>query len=177
MPVTPFHMGPAMLLKVVLRGGFSLMVFGWTQILMDIQPLLVIITGKGHLHGFTHTFVGGSLIAVIAAITSKPLIEACIRSRRFGFAPSDRALLGIAERLGWPVVIVSAAIGAASHVYLDAIMHSDLQPFYPFDTLNPWLGLLSVDMLHQFCVYTGLIGTALYLGIQVAIRRRHTRTD
>ena len=41
MPLTPYHMGPGMLLKAVLGGSFSLMVFGWTQIVTDLQPLAV----------------------------------------------------------------------------------------------------------------------------------------
>lgn len=53
MPFTPFHMGPGIAIKAVLRGSFGLMVFGWTQILMDIQPLIVLISGQGQLHGFS----------------------------------------------------------------------------------------------------------------------------
>ena len=41
MPFTPFHMGPGILIKSLLQGAFSLMVFGWAQIVMDIQPLFV----------------------------------------------------------------------------------------------------------------------------------------
>ena len=62
-------MGPGILIKALLQGSFSLMVFGWAQILMDIQPLLVIITSKGQLHGFSHTYIGASLIAIAAALT------------------------------------------------------------------------------------------------------------
>lgn len=44
MPFTPIHMGPGILIKSLLQGSFSLMVFGWTQIVMDIQPLIVLIS-------------------------------------------------------------------------------------------------------------------------------------
>jgi hypothetical protein len=40
MPFTPYHMGPGILIKALLQGSFSLMVFGWAQIVMDIQPLI-----------------------------------------------------------------------------------------------------------------------------------------
>ena len=66
MPFTPIHMGPGILIKSLLQGSFSLMVFGWTQIVMDIQPLIVLISGEGHLHGFTHTYIGAILIAIFA---------------------------------------------------------------------------------------------------------------
>ncbi len=50
MPFTPFHMGPAIFIKALLQGSFSLMVFGWSQIIMDIQPLVVLLTQEGRLH-------------------------------------------------------------------------------------------------------------------------------
>ena len=160
-----------MLLKSLMRGSFSLMVFGWAQILMDIQPLLVMITGKGHLHGFSHTFVGASLIAIVAALSGKPIIDALIRSKRFGFADSDRALLGIGDRLDWMVTVTSAFIGSFSHVYLDALVHADLQPFYPFASSNPWLGVIGFDALHKLCIYLGLVGAGIYLGAQLWLKR------
>ena len=75
MPFTPFHMGPGILLKAILQGSFSLMVFGWTQIVMDIQPLIVLIMQEGHLHGFSHTYLGASLIAILSAVTGKYLAQ------------------------------------------------------------------------------------------------------
>lgn len=43
MPVTPRHMGPGILLKALLPSRFSLMVLGWAQIVMDLQPLLAMV--------------------------------------------------------------------------------------------------------------------------------------
>lgn len=39
MPFTPIHIGPEIFIKAHLQGSFSLMVFGWTQVIMDIQPV------------------------------------------------------------------------------------------------------------------------------------------
>ena len=75
MPFTPLHMGPGLLIKAILQGSFSLMVFGWTQIIMDIQPLVVILTGSGHLHGFSHTYMGATLLATFSAISGKYLSD------------------------------------------------------------------------------------------------------
>ncbi len=61
MPFTPLHMGPGLLIKAALQGSFSLMVFGWAQILMDLQPLFVMWSGAGRLHGFYHTYFGATL--------------------------------------------------------------------------------------------------------------------
>ncbi|MGH1441437.1 MAG: DUF4184 family protein [Cellvibrionaceae bacterium] len=65
----------------------------------------------------------------------------------------------------WWVAFLSAFIGTFSHVVLDSIMHSDVEPFYPFNASNNLLGIISVADLHKFCVYSAFIGGILYFGI------------
>ncbi|MCW8963569.1 MAG: metal-dependent hydrolase [Gammaproteobacteria bacterium] len=159
MPFTPLHMGPGLIIKALLQGSFSLMVFGWAQILMDIQPLFVIITGEGQLHGFSHTYLGATLLTLLAALSGKHLSE-------FGLI-----VLGIARktqpiRITWGITFISAFIGTWSHVILDSIMHSDVQPFYPFWLSNELWGLLSIDALNKLCVYSGLAGAIVYYSVQ-----------
>ncbi|MFK5894692.1 MAG: metal-dependent hydrolase [Pseudomonadota bacterium] len=165
MPFTPIHMGPGILIKAILQGSFSLMVFGWAQILMDIQPLLVLLTGAGHLHGFTHTYIGALLLAILAGLSGKYLSE-------FGLI-----FLGIVKKdnpvvIKWWIVFFSAFIGTFSHVFLDSIMHGDIEPFYPFFPENTMLGTIAIKQLHQWCLYSGLVGTGLYYIIQLALNRR-----
>lgn len=157
MPFTPFHMGPGILVKAILQGSFSLMVFGWAQIVMDIQPLVVMISGEGHLHGFSHTYVGATLLAIFSALSGKYLSEVGL------------FVLGLNKqwqvKISWWVSFLSAFIGAFSHVLLDSIMHSDVEPFFPFTTANTFLGLISVQSLHQVCLYSALVGSILYFVI------------
>jgi len=159
MPFTVFHMGSGILIKALLQGSFSLMVFGWSQIVMDLQPLWVLINGHGHLHGFSHTFIGSLLLAVVAALTGKYLSE-------FGLT-----LLAISKasqpiKISWLVAFVSGLVGCFSHVVLDSIMHSDVQPFYPLTLNNPMLGYITISSLHKFCLYSGLVGTAVFYIVQ-----------
>ncbi len=128
MPFTPFHMGPGILMKSLLQGSFSLMVFGWTQIVMDIQPLIVLISGEGHLHGFTHTYIGAILIAIFSALTGKYLSELGLTILKI--SPHEQPIV-----IAWWVVFLSAFLGSFSHVLLDSIMHADVEPLFPF-TLN-----------------------------------------
>jgi membrane-bound metal-dependent hydrolase YbcI (DUF457 family) len=150
MPFTPFHMGPGLLIKAVLKGSFSLMVFGWTQVVMDLQPLIVLITGEGHLHGFSHTYLGASLIAAFCALSGLYLTRTAF-SHAF---PAGQI------NLSWPVAIISAFIGSFSHVLLDSLMHADVQPFYPLSLSNSFLHAISVEALHKICMYSGLVGGA-----------------
>ena len=147
-----------------MQGSFSLMVFGWTQIVMDIQPLIVIITGAGHLHGFSHTYLGATLIALFSGLTGKYLSELGLKILRIG--PEQPV------SIGWGICLSSAFIGSFSHVLLDSIMHADLQPFYPIVLDNQFLGLISIDVLHRICLYSGLVGAALYYLIYWTIRNK-----
>lgn len=167
MPFTPLHMGPGILIKALLQGSFSLMVFGWAQIVMDLQPLFVLLTGEGHLHGFSHTYVGATLIAIFSALSGKYLSE-------FGLQ-----FLGIAKKnnpiqISWWIAFGSAFIGTFSHVALDSIMHSDVEPFYPLSPANDLLGLISVDVLHQFCIYSTLVGGAVYYSV-LYVTKKHNK--
>ncbi len=165
MPFTPIHMGPGILIKACLQGSFSLMVFGWAQIVMDLQPLFVLITGEGQLHGFSHTFIGASLIGVISALTGKYFSE-------FGLLVLDISKKENPINIVWWVAFASAFIGTFSHVVLDGIMHSDLEPFYPFISDNHFLGLLSVSNLHKLCIYSGLLGAVLYYLLQYRLKKQ-----
>jgi len=159
MPFTPFHMGPGIFIKAILQGSFSLMVFGWAQIVMDIQPLIVLLTGEGHLHGFSHTYVGAILLAIFSGLTGKYLSELGL------------IILGISKKINpikisWFVVYLSAFIGTFSHVILDSIMHNDIQPFYPILESNGLLGVLSISGLHKLCFYSGGVGAVIYFSLR-----------
>lgn len=158
MPFTPIHMGPGILIKSILQGSFSLMVFGWTQIVMDIQPLIVLISGEGHLHGFTHTYIGAIFIALFAALSGKYLSEFGLKILKISENNTPISII-------WWVAFLSAFIGSFSHVLLDSIMHSDVEPLFPFTLDNQFLEMISVSMLHKVCLYSGLVGAAIYYGM------------
>lgn len=167
MPFTPLHMGPGILVKAVLQGSFSLMVFGWAQILMDIQPLLVMLNGEGELHGFTHTYVGATLIALAAALSGKYAGQIGLH------------ILGQIEHLPirWPVAFLSAFIGTYSHVFFDSIMHADIRPLSPFSDSNVLLHLMPLGALHLLCVTTALVGGALYFAVSAWLSDRKSSGD
>jgi len=124
------------------------MVFGWSQILFDIQPLVVLLSGKGELHGFSHTYIGATIIAIGSALTGKYLGEIGLRILRMEkYNP-----------IGWGVAFLSAFIGTYSHVFIDSIMHSDMKPLAPFSQQSIFLGIVGVDILHILCVVSAVIG-------------------
>lgn len=164
MPFTPYHMGPGILVKALLRGSFSLMVFGWTQVIMDAQPLAVMLTNQGTLHGFTHTYAAAVVIALLAAVTGKYLAQAALR------LGGRRNLRGMT--VPWAVAFASAFIGSLSHVALDSLIYADIRPFAPVSQANPSLGFVSPSTLYDLSALSGIVGAVLFFAVTL-LRSRH----
>ncbi len=68
MPFTPFHLGPAVLMVFILLGYLGLPTLIVASVLVDLEPLAVLVFGlPGPLHGFFHSFLGASVAAVLLA--------------------------------------------------------------------------------------------------------------
>src|SRR5262245_22762510 len=92
MPFTPFHMGPGLAVKAIAGRHFILIVFGFSQIAIDIEPLIRIVRGDAVLHGWTHTYLGATLVAIIAAVVGRPICRLIWES----WTPDPRS-----ESLNW----------------------------------------------------------------------------
>lgn len=159
MPFTPFHVGPGVAVKAVFEKKFSLLVFAWAQIVMDLQPLVVILTGRGKTHGITHTLIGAAVLGGVAGVTGKYLTEWVLSWWK---RPK--------VRLPWKVVWISAWVGTFSHILLDALIYPDMALFWPFSDSNPLIiGFDSTAMI-WFCVVSGVLGAALW-GVRWLVRR------
>jgi len=154
MPFTPFHLGPGAVFKAIGSDRFSFMIFGGSQILMDLEPLARIIRGDAILHGISHNVAGAFVIALASALIGRPVTNAARRYSRI-----------IEHPVSWPTALASAFVGTYSHIALDAVMHADMNPFWPLAGGNPLLGLLSLTELHLACIFSGLLG-----GSVIAIR-------
>src|SRR3990172_8347560 len=115
MPFTPFHMGPGLAVKAVCVRHFSLILFGFSQIAIDIEPLVHIIHGDNVLHGFTHTHVGATLVALVALFVGHPLCQFLLNywtpNPESGFLYWLRG----ARVISWPAPIARAFLGTDSH--------------------------------------------------------------
>jgi len=159
MPFTPIHLGPGLAFKAVGGSHFSFMVFGGAQVLMDIEPLLGILRDKPILHGLSHTLAGALAIGMLAGVIGKPVSWAVLRRLNIPHAP-----------LTWTASFAGALLGSFSHIFLDAVMHADMRPWWPFRTDNPLLYLMGIDRLHLACALTGLLGLAV-----IALRAKRGR--
>lgn len=149
MPFTPFHLGPGALFKAVGGRHFSFMVFGGTQVLMDIEPLIGLIRGWPVLHGYTHTVAGAFPIALAAALIGRPISELVLRMAAVQH-----------NRISWRAAFAGAFVGSYSHVALDAVMHADMHPWLPLAEGNGLLGIVPLGLLHLLCLGSGIAGMA-----------------
>jgi membrane-bound metal-dependent hydrolase YbcI (DUF457 family) len=150
MPFTPFHLGPGALFKAVGGKRFSFMVFGGSQVLMDIEPLVGIIRGSDILHGYTHTLLGALLIGLLAGVIGKPISSFVLQRLRIPHYPFT-----------WTASFIGALVGTFSHIGFDAVMHSDMTPWWPIADGNELLAALSMGDLHLLCAVLGLVGGAI----------------
>lgn len=56
-----------------------------------------------------------------------------------------------------------ALVGTPSHLLLDAVMHVDVRPFWPFLAANPLQGWVSIEALHWGCVAAGVLSLSALL--------------
>jgi membrane-bound metal-dependent hydrolase YbcI (DUF457 family) len=161
MPFTPYHVGPGIAVKSVFQKKFSLLVFAWAQVVMDLQPLVVVLTGHGRTHGVTHTLIGAVVLGGVAGLSGKYLVEWLLSWRR----------KNTREKLGWGVVLFSAWLGTFSHVLIDGLIYPDMDLFWPFMTGNPLrIGVTPREMI-WFCIFSGVLG-ALVWGVVALVRKR-----
>ncbi|MEM8501400.1 MAG: hypothetical protein AAF542_25550 [Pseudomonadota bacterium] len=154
MPFTPVHLGPAVLLKALLGANFSFVVFGGSQILIDLEPLVQLYRGASVIHGHSHSVLGAVSIGILATVLGKPIGQVFLLFLKY----SD-------THISWKASATGAFLGTFTHILIDGVMHSDMAPWFPFTTNNNLLGLVSVADLHYFCLGAGVLGLGL-LGIQ-----------
>jgi hypothetical protein len=161
MPFTPFHMGPGAAIKAVSGNRFSLMVFGFTQVIMDAEPLVRIIRGDKILHGFSHTYVGAILIGMFSLYTGKKFCEWLLRLWNSSVKFKYLIWLSLNHRISWISASSAAFIGTFSHIFLDSIMHSDVHPFSPFSKSNGLYQIMPAGWLYLLCICLGIFGLML----------------
>jgi membrane-bound metal-dependent hydrolase YbcI (DUF457 family) len=164
MPFTPFHFGPGALVKSVAPKKFNLSTFVVSQVFIDIETLKNMMAGKAVLHTFFHTYLGSTVACAI--VTVGMVIFYRIRNR-FHTLPKPHSPTTYA-------ILISALIGCWSHVFLDSIMHSDLEPWWPFSYSNSMLGLVSVKTLHLSCFLSGVVGGAFLLIEKTDLLKNHS---
>ena len=147
MPFTPYHMGFGLIAKSAKPAKVSLIMFGFSQIVIDLQQLYKhIMSPHGFAyHGLTHTIIGATLVAIIC-LPCRGLLERIFR-------------LTISK----PSAIYGVLIGVYSHLLLDSLVHSEVsqQLFWPFHIDSHLYGFIYLHGMNKLCIIMGIIGLIL----------------
>ena len=159
MPFTPYHWGPSSWIGLGLSKYLDFPTFLLANVIVDIEPFLVLTFRLNYpLHGYCHTFLIGSVIAVLVALImfkSKHLTQRIM------------GLFRLRQDVEMSGFFIASILGVWFHVILDAPLYSDIQPLYPIKD-NPFYGLIRSQTVYRFCAWSFLVGIVFYI-IIVAI--------
>ncbi|MGV8176726.1 MAG: metal-dependent hydrolase [Candidatus Bilamarchaeaceae archaeon] len=155
MPWTPFHIGPALLLGVLLFAYVDIFAIAVGSVFMDLEPLAVRILHLDYpAHGFFHTLLGVTLAGILVAL----LVQAF--NKRFGDWVHENTEIPL--KTGCKPVFAGVLIGAYSHVLLDSVLYSEMAPFYP-SSWDPLLGLMTPLNTYFFCLLCMFLVPVVYI--------------
>lgn len=150
MPFTPFHFGPGVVFLACAPRRFSLWAFCAANVVMDIEPGILLMLERFPLHRFMHT-IPGAVTAVTATSVFFGVWSKLPESKR------PRTVL-LPPKIPPSKVGLGAILGAGSHLFLDGMMHDDMRPFWPLTSENPLLGRLHLATIHVGCVIAAVLG-------------------
>jgi len=156
MPFTPFHFGPALLFGLVLSAALDLPALLVASIVPDAEPFYVMyfrVSGY-QVHGFFHSYLGSSILAVLVAVAVYPLGDLLNRVM---------ATFQISRKSSFRKILLTSFVGVYSHVFLDSFLYGEMAPFYPLQG-NPFFDALSAygSVVYGFCSIAFILGIILY---------------
>ncbi|MCK4927047.1 MAG: metal-dependent hydrolase [Candidatus Aenigmarchaeota archaeon] len=158
MPFTPFHLGPALFLGLMFFRYLNFPAFLIANVIVDVEPFVVLIFGLDYpLHGFFHSFLGGSLIALVLYL---------VMVRMYPYVRSVMDIFYVGQEMSRKKIMLSCFSGVYLHIILDSFIYADIMPFFPFDA-NPFLSLgIGSSLVYSFCVLGFVLGIVLF-GVRV----------
>jgi len=161
-PFTPFHLGPALVIGIILIYYIDFPTLLVASVILDIEPFLVLLLDLNYpLHGFFHSFLGGTIIILLLSFFMfkiRPILNPI----------TD--FFKIEQKSSFLNILTASIIGIYSHILLDAPLYSDMQPFFPLN-FNPFLNTSGVPeiTIYLFCAYCFIAAIMLYF-IRLAIK-------
>ncbi len=171
MPFTPLHLGPALAIGLPLRKYLHTPTFIVGNVVLDIEPFMVIVLGLNYpLHGYLHTFLSALIVGLLVGFVMFKLEKPMQPLYKVTLLETDGTL-------GIKSFLLAGVFGTILHVLFDAVLYSEMAPFFPW-TINPLIGMgLSVFQVYSFCIWLGILGIAYYLvALVYSIFKSHHKT-
>lgn len=154
MPFTPYHVGPALLVALLLYPLLDIPALIVSSLILDIEPLLGLI---GFLpwspHGIFHSFTMGIFVGILVTggfFLLRKYLKPIALPKAFAQEPSIKN------------TVISSVVGVYIHIVLDAFVYTDLNLFYPLQW-NPLLEVVPRSTVINFCLISLPIALILYM--------------
>ena len=167
MPFTPYHFGPALFFGLVFFSFIDFPTFLVASVIVDIEPFLVLAFNLDYpLHGFFHSFLGGTLVAILLALLMLKIRDKL--TPMLSFFKTE-------QNFSFKTILVASLSGIYIHILLDSRVYTDIQPFYP-TTFNPLLttGILAGLDSYIICIWS-FFGAIIIYSIRLFIIWRKFR--
>ncbi len=162
MPFTPFHLGPGLFIAMLFFPFIDVVVILVASVIIDIEPAYYLFVHGYAYHGFFHSYLGCSIVAIVLSIGMYPL-------RRFYLKVLD--FFGLRQKTDLKKILVSSLIGTNFHVLLDQFLYPEMTPFYPISG-NPLLGMFDITTIYSLCIFMFILGVPLYAIHLIRSKRR-----
>jgi hypothetical protein len=172
MPFTPYHIGPALALGLVLRGRFHAPTFIVANVVLDIEPFLAISLGwGGALHGIFHTFLVAACVGAVCGLIMRLLMR--LLEGRLGGLFRAMKLEGpeCGKVTSTKAFLTAGVLGCLMHVLFDAPLYADIRPFFPL-VANPLYSPASAPTVYDACIWLGIAGLVYWIALFLGGQRR-----
>jgi len=157
-PFTPFHLGPALLFGLAFSSTFDLLTLLIASVIPDVEPFFILLFDlSGPSHGFFHSYVGSSILAVLVAVVVYLLMDALA---------NVMLKFQVSQKSSFEKILFTSFVGAYFHVFLDSLLYREMNPLYPLQG-NPFVGMMPTHIadgaIYGFCSISFILGIGLYL--------------
>jgi len=154
MPFTALHIGPALLVALLVYPLLDTPTLLVASIVIDLEPLLVLLLNLPQpLHGTYHSLTVSTLIGLAVAV-----FMYLVR----GFTSRYMERLRLPQSDDVRGYLAASLIGVWGHVLLDSFLYSDLSLIYPW-RWNPLQGLVGYGTIFNVCLISFPLAVIVYL--------------
>ena len=156
MPFTSYHLGPGLMIGLLFLNFIDFPTFLIASVIVDIEPFIVLIFNLDYpLHGFFHSFLGGTIVALLLTVVMSKI-------RKY-FSPL-MSFFKLEQDVSFKKILVASLSGIYIHILLDSPIYTDMQPFFPL-AFNPFYRNTSMPGLLEttICVLCFMGALIIYI--------------
>ena len=153
MPLTPFHLGPALLIGLFLFKLLHLPTFLVANVIVDLHSIIMVLTGHYLTHGLMHTFLGGAFTAALLSLIMTWFDEKIQKIM---------SVFKLKQNHCRKKIWFTSFAGVYLHIILDSLLYTDIKPFYPLN-YNPFYSLLGSSEVYILCALSFILASAYYV--------------